>query len=92
MRNNSKICKARESSSKIGKVAGDAILELEFHYSSPRNGHGCLNDIKGVRRDTCTAIRQLQKVVRMIDETDWPTDAEYEEAWVRRTPHIHVVK
>lgn len=92
MRNNPKIDAAREASSKIGKVVDDAMLELQFHFEAPLNGHGCLNDIKSVRDDTCTAIEHLQKALTMIDEINWPTDAEYDNAWAQKSPKIHVVK
>lgn len=92
MRQNRKIDAAREASSKIGKALGDAIFELEFHFESPLNPHGCLNDIKGVKADIGTAIEVLEKALTMINEIDWPTDAEYEATWEQKHPHLHIAK
>lgn len=92
MKRNPKIDAARVASSKIAAIVDEAKFELEFHFDSPRNPHGCLNDISNLRKDMCVAVEKLQQALRVIDAIDWPSDDEYEETWVEKRSNFHVVK
>ena len=92
MQRNQKISSAREATVKITAKVDDAISELEFHFDALRNEHGCLNFIEGVKEDMRTAIEKLETAVAIVNETDWPTDDEYDEALEQKQPNIYIVK
>ncbi|PCI38898.1 MAG: hypothetical protein COB46_10130 [Rhodospirillaceae bacterium] len=92
MQRNRKIDIAREATLKIESKVEDAVFELQFHFDGLRNGHGCLNYIKGVKKDMRTAIEKLETALAIVNETNWPTDDEYDEDLAQKQPNIYLIK